>query len=429
MDIDSYVNSLGKGVVVLGSQWGDEGKGKLVDILARKYQVIVRATGGANAGHTIVVDGEKHVFHLMPSGILYPDNICVIGNGCNIHIQTLMTEIDNLSNSDINVKDRLFISDRAHIVFDFHKVIDAWQEESKGDKKVGTTKRGIGPCYADKMSRIGVRVGDLFDEGVLRSRLEVLAARNKRAYAMDADVDALVSEYLDYAEVLREYVTDTRLLLWDFYERGENILYEGANGSFLDIDHGTYPYVTSSNPTIGGIVTGTGMPYSALTDNIAIVKAYTTRVGAGPFPTELSYDLADKIREQGGEFGSTTGRPRRCGWFDAVVLKAGIKMNGFTEINLTKLDVLQGVDPIKIAVDYKLDGESVGFLPLNEKSYKNLEIKYIEMPGFNEDISLISLYEDLPENAKRYVEKVEELLDVPVKSIGVGPGRNEMIFR
>lgn len=429
MNVDQYLASLGKGVVVLGSQWGDEGKGKLVDVIAKNYKVIARATGGANAGHTIVVDGVKHVFHLMPSGILYPENKCIIGNGCVIHIQTLFDEIKKLNETGINVEGRLFVSERAHVVFDFHKDIDGWQEESKGDKKVGTTKRGIGPCYTDKMSRIGIRIADMGIESVLRSKLEILAERNKRCFDIEIDVDALVAEYTSLFDALRPYVTDTRQMLWDLIESGEKVLYEGANGSFLDVDHGTYPFVTSSSPTIGGIITGTGCNASGLTNVIAIVKAYTTRVGAGPFPTELLDDLGDHIREQGHEFGSTTGRPRRCGWFDAVILKAGIKLNGFTEINLTKLDVLQGLDTIKIANKYVLDGAEIKYLPMQEDDFDRVEVEYVEMPGFEEDITSARSFEELPQAAQSYVLKIEELLGVPVRSIGVGPGRDQMIFR
>lgn len=429
MSIDEYISSLGKGVVVLGSQWGDEGKGKLVDIIAKDYSVIARATGGANAGHTIVVDGEKHVFHLMPSGILYPENKCIIGNGCVIHLQTLLDEIVRLNDTGVDVEGRLFVSERAHVVFDFHKEIDGWQESQKGDKKVGTTKRGIGPCYSDKMSRIGIRIADLADESVLRSKLEVLRERNSRCFDIDINIDELVRDYTDLYSQLQAYVTDTRQLLWTYAEQGRKILFEGANGSFLDVDHGTYPYVTSSSPTVGGILTGTGANYSDLTDVIAIVKAYTTRVGAGPFPTELHNDLGEHIRKQGHEFGSTTGRPRRCGWFDSVILKAGMKLNGFTEINLTKLDVLQGLDTIKIANKYILDDKEITYLPLHEADFDRVEVEYIEMPGFTEDITGIRTFEDLPEEAQNYVLKIEEILGVPVKSIGVGPGRDQMIFR
>jgi len=429
MNVDQYLAKLGKGVVVLGSQWGDEGKGKLVDVIAKNYKTIARATGGANAGHTIVVDGKKHVFHLMPSGILYPENSCVIGNGCVIHLQTLLEEIENLNVAKINVTGRLFVSERAHVVFDFHKEIDGWQENSKGDSKVGTTKRGIGPCYADKINRIGVRIADLASREILTKKLQVLAERNMRCFKMETNVDALVEEYLALFEKLNDYITDTRQLLWDKQAEGEKILFEGANGSFLDIDHGTYPFVTSSSPTIGGMVTGTGVSYSSFSDVIAIVKAYTTRVGAGPFPTELEDDLGDKIREQGHEFGSTTGRPRRCGWLDCVILKAGMQMNGFTEINLTKLDVLQGLDVLKIAVKYTLDGRELKYLPVLECDFDRIEVQYIEMPGFSEDITACESFEDLPENAQNYILKIEELLNVPVRSIGVGAERNQMIYR
>jgi len=429
MDLKSYLASLSNGVAVLGAQWGDEGKGKLVDVIAGEYKLIARATGGANAGHTIVVDGVKHVFHLMPSGILYPENTCVIGNGCVVHLQTLLEEIQKLAESGVSVIGRLKISERAHIVFDFHKEIDAWQEDSKGESKVGTTKRGIGPTYSDKMSRIGIRIGDLANKDILTRKLKSLAIRNKRAYKIEIDIQALVAEYLSLFDSLSEYICDTRQFLWDAQSKGEKILFEGANGSFLDIDHGTYPFVTSSNPTSGGLITGTGVSPQSLNNIIAIVKAYTTRVGAGPFPTELHDELGEQIRKQGSEFGSTTGRPRRCGWLDCVILEAGMRMNGFTEINLTKLDVLSGLQTLKIAIGYSLEAKPLKYLPLLESDFDNVKVEYVELPGFSEDITKCRKFEDLPLAARNYVLKIEELLGVPVKSIGVGPERDQMIYK
>lgn len=431
MDSTKYLNTLGRAVAVIGSQWGDEGKGKLVDILASKYDTVARGTGGANAGHTIIVDGKKFVFHLLPSGILYDGNVCIVGNGCVIDIETLLKEVANLNTNGINVEGRLFISNKAHVVFPFHKEIDGIQEDSKGDAKIGTTKRGIGPTYADKISRIGVRIGDIFEEDILRSKLSVLLKRNKEVYSLDDSLDELVSKYTDLANKISMYVTDTVNYLNHRFDQPDSkgVLFEGANATFLDIDHGTYPFVTSSNATIAGLLSGTGFAPTKLTDVIGIVKAYTTRVGAGPFLTELLDDLGDRIREQGHEYGSTTGRPRRCGWFDAFIVKISTQLNGFNALNLTKLDVLQGVETLKIATSYVLDGVELDSLPLHEKDFAKVEVVYKEMPGFTEDISSIREFDNLPENAKNYVLAIEELVGVRITSIGVGPGRDQMIFR
>jgi adenylosuccinate synthase len=431
MDLSSYLGTLGNAVAVIGSQWGDEGKGKLVDILASKYSIIARGTGGANAGHTIIVDGKKHVFHLLPSGILYKDNICIVGNGCVIDIETLLTEVENLNNASIEVNNRLFISDKAHVVFPFHKEIDGIQEESKGDKKVGTTKRGIGPAYSDKISRIGVRIGDLYNTEVLESKLKLLVDRNKTVYSLDESFDELLAKYVYLGAKIKPYVTDTvRLLNEKFKDQNSNgVLFEGANATFLDIDHGTYPYVTSSNATIAGLLSGTGFAPMNLTDVIGIVKAYTTRVGAGPFPTELVNELGDRIREQGHEYGSTTGRPRRCGWFDAFILKISAEINGFNALNLTKLDVLRGVEVLKIATSYSVGGKELLSLPLNESDFESVAVQYKELPGFTEDISSCKDFSDLPVNAQNYVLEIEKIVGVKITSIGVGPDRNQMIFR
>jgi adenylosuccinate synthase len=431
MDSTKYLNSLGRAVAVIGSQWGDEGKGKLVDILASKYDTVARGTGGANAGHTIIVDGKKFIFHLLPSGILYDGNVCIVGNGCVIDIETLLKEVENLNANGINVEGRLFISNKAHVVFPFHKEIDGIQEDSKGDAKIGTTKRGIGPTYADKISRMGVRIGDIFEEEILRSKLSILLKRNKEVYGLDDNLDELVSKYTDLANTISMYVTDTVNYLNHRFDQPDSngVLFEGANATFLDIDHGTYPFVTSSNATIAGLLSGTGFAPTKLTDVIGIVKAYTTRVGAGPFLTELLDELGDRIREQGHEYGSTTGRPRRCGWFDAFIVKISTQLNGFNALNLTKLDVLQGVETLKIATSYVLDGVELDSLPLHEKDFAKVEVIYKEMPGFIEDISSIREFEELPDNAKNYVLAIEELVGVKVTSIGVGPGRDQMIFR
>jgi adenylosuccinate synthase len=431
MSAQNYLNSLGRAVAVIGSQWGDEGKGKLVDILASKYPVVARGTGGANAGHTIVVEGKKFVFHLLPSGILYPGNICIVGNGCVIDIETLLREIENLKNNNIDIAGRLFVSDRAHVVFDFHKEIDGIQEDSKGDAKIGTTKRGIGPTYTDKIARMGIRIADLYREDVLRSKLAILLERNQKFYGLNDDLDTVVKKYMDFAAQIKSYVTDTVALLNSEFQKTDKpgVLFEGANATFLDIDHGTYPFVTSSNATVGGLLAGTGFAPTNLSNVIGIVKAYTTRVGSGPFVTELLEETGQKMRDQGHEYGSTTGRPRRCGWFDAFVLKLSVEINGFTELNLTKLDVLQGIPIIKIATGYKIDGKLLTSLPLFESDFEKIEVEYIEMPGFDEDITQAKDFESLPVNAKNYVLKLEELIGVKISSIGVGPGRDQMVFR
>lgn len=425
----NYLASLGQVAVVLGAQWGDEGKGKLTDILAEKYKIIVRATGGANAGHTIKVGEQKYVFHLLPSGILYPDTKCVIGNGCVVHFPTLLKELETLKGYNIDVAGRLFVSDQAHIVFDYHQEIDALQEEEKGAQSVGTTKRGIGPCYADKIARMGIRVADLKDEVLFREKLQNNLAYHKRMYQLDFDVENEVRKYRD--EILPQiesFITDTVAFLEKAYKDGEFILAEGANGTHLDVDHGTYPYVTSSNPTIGGICTGTGLGAKSFSDIIGIVKAYTTRVGKGPFITELDDELGESIRQKGGEFGSTTGRPRRCGWLDLVILRRSIWLNSLTEINLTKLDVLSGIPELKIAVAYEYNGEKLQYPPSDPKILAECRPVYQAFPGFEGDLMSARTLTDLPENAQKYISFIQDYLGVPIKSIGVGQRRDEMVW-
>jgi len=425
----AYFDQLGQVVTVLGTQWGDEGKGKLTDILAEKYNVIARATGGSNAGHTIKVDGQKYVFHLLPSGVLYPKNICVIGNGCVIHFPTLLKELENLAKYNMNVTGRLFVSDQAHIVFDYHQEIDGQQEEQKGGAQVGTTKRGIGPAYTDKMSRIGIRVGDLLFPDQFTAKLKANIAHHRRMYNLDVDFETEAKFYLEeLLPQLKPFITDTVGLLETYYKEGRKILLEGANGTHLDIDHGTYPYVTSSSPTIGGICTGTGIGAHYLNDIVGIVKAYTTRVGAGPFVTELEDETGEKIREIGGEFGSTTGRPRRCGWLDLVILRRTIWLNSLTEINLTKLDVLSGLENLNIAVAYDYRGTKLLEPPSDLDILAECKPVYKVMPGFSEDITKCRTFEELPEAARNYVQFIQDELGIPAKTIGVGQGRDEMVW-
>lgn len=427
------VKKLGQVVYVAGTQWGDEGKGKLVDILSAQYDVIARSAGGANAGHTICVNhkgkSEKFIFHLLPSGVLHEGKVCIIGNGTVIHIPTLLEEIDTLKKQGIDLHGRLFISDRAHLIFEYHKLIDEIQEERKGGKKVGTTKRGIGPAYTDKVSRIGIRVGDLNDFDEFSERLRRNAERHMKCYDFDFDIEQEINYHKDAAELIQEYVINTTEYLHKNYKEGKTILVEGAQGTHLDIDHGTYPYVTSSNTTSGGGSTGLGLAPSKIENVIGIVKAYTTRVGEGPFPTELGGMEGGMLQEKGVEYGSTTGRPRRCGWLDLVVVKNAIDINGITSINLTKLDVLTGFQTIKIGTGYRLNGEHTAYIPASLKDFEQVEVDMIEMEGWEEDISKAEHFSDLPKNCQAYVKKIEELLETPINFIGVGVHRSEMIYR
>jgi len=424
---------LGQVIYIVGTQWGDEGKGKLVDIISEHYDIIARAAGGANAGHTICVnqngESKKFVFHLLPSGVLHEGKVCVIGNGTVIHIQTLLDEISQLKAQGIDVLKKLLISDRAHIIFDYHKEIDGIQEDKRGDKKVGTTKRGIGPCYSDKMNRRGIRMGELLDQPLFAEKFRNNAEEKKRTFGVEIDIESEINFYKDAAEFLEPYIKNTTQFINESYKQGKNILVEGAQGSHLDIDIGTYPYVTSSNTTSGGACTGLGLAPNKLKSVVGIAKAYTTRVGGGPFPTELGNIEGEMLRDQGGEYGATTGRPRRCGWLDAIVVKNAIDINGINSINLTKLDVLTGFKSIKIGVGYSLNGEKITYLPSDLKALDEVKVECIEMPGWEEDIAGAKNFEELPKNAKDYVKKVEEILEVPINFIGNGVHRSEMIYR
>lgn len=430
---DLIHDKLGQVIYVAGSQWGDEGKGKLVDILSEQYDIIARAAGGANAGHTIVVNNngksEKHVFHLIPSGILHNKTVCVIGNGTVIHIPTLLDEIHELREKGIDIMERLLISDRAHIIFDYHKEIDALQEERKGEDKVGTTKRGIGPAYTDKIGRRGIRMGELLNFEEFARLFRSNAESKMKAFGIRIDIEEQITYYKDALTILEKLIVNTTAYLNDAYRRGKTILIEGAQGTHLDIDFGTYPYVTSSNTTAGGGCTGLGLAPNKITNVVGIVKAYTTRVGSGPFPTELLDATGEKLRKQGGEFGATTGRPRRCGWFDVTVVKDAIDLNGITSINLTKLDVLTGFENIKIGAQYLLNGKPISYIPGSLYDFKNVEVEYLNCPGWNDDISEVKSFDKLPENARRYISRLEELLKVPVNFIGVGECRDEIIYR
>lgn len=424
---------LGQVIYVAGTQWGDEGKGKLVDILSEEYDIIARSAGGANAGHTICVekDGkvEKFVFHLLPSGILREDKICIIGNGTVIHIPTLLEEIESLKEQGIEIADKLKISDRAHLIFEYHKMIDGIQEDSKGDTKVGTTKRGIGPAYADKINRIGLRVGDLLDFEEFSEKLKSNAERHMRTYGFSFDIEKEIEVHREAIEKIRNYIINTTEYLHNEYNNKKTILIEGAQGTHLDIDIGTYPFVTSSNTTSAGASSGLGFPPNKINSIVGIVKAYTTRVGEGPFPTELTDETGEELRKAGGEFGATTGRPRRCGWFDAILVKNAIAINGINSINLTKLDVLTGFKLIKVGIGYKLNGEPIQFIPASLSDFAKVEVEYTEMPGWTEDISTAKDFNELPTNAQNYILKLEELLQTPINFIGVGMNRDQMIYR
>lgn len=414
--------------VILGAQWGDEGKGKLVDILSCNYDICARVAGGSNAGHTIVVDGVKHKFHLIPSGILSPNVNCVIGNGVVVHLRGLLKELNDLRQSGISYNGRLHLSDRAHIVFDFHQMIDGYNEKQLADKKIGTTLKGIGPSYSCKTQRSGLRVGDLQDMEFFESRLRTLVVQLEKAYpGISIDVESELAYYYSIRDELLPLITDTIVYCNEALKEGKNILVEGANATMIDLDFGTYPYVTSSNPSVGSTCTGLGVSPTYISSVCGIVKAYCTRVGEGPFPTELLDDVGHLLRESGGEYGTTTGRPRRCGWLDIPQLRYAIMVNGINEINLTKLDVLTGFESIKVGTKYMCDGVEVKGMPASLRLYSKVEVEYELLPGWKEDISKCRSFDELPDNCKAYVARVQELLGVPIRWIGVGPGRNEVI--
>lgn len=420
-------------VIVTGAQWGDEGKGKIVDLLTEDAEYIVRYQGGHNAGHTIVIGDNKFVLHLIPSGILRPGKKCVIGNGVVIDPQALLAEIDGLKGRGIEVKDHLFISGRAHIIMPYHTAIEKESEKLKGSLKIGTTGRGIGPTYADKMARVGIRVVDLVDKDIFREKLKTnLQEMNyflERLYGVKGfELDDVYNEYISYGERLKEFVVDTPILLDMAMTEGKNILFEGAQGTHLDVDHGTYPYVTSSNSTAGGACTGTGVGPTKIDRVVGVLKAYTTRVGSGPFPTELHDETGEFLRSTGKEFGATTGRPRRCGWFDVPATSYAVKVNGFTDIALTKLDVLDNLKEINICVGYKYNGKSYNDMPSALKVLEGCEPVYEKMAGWRATTAGISDYNALPDNAKKYIERIQTLIGVNISIISTGFRRDETIL-
>ena len=427
--MQNFLTNLGSNIGIIGTQWGDEGKGKLVDSISNYFDLICRSAGGANAGHTIYVDGKKFVFHLLPSGLLHPKTIGIIGNGTVISLSDLMKELQELKEFGLNLEGRVKISLGAHLLFDYHKKVDAKLEEMKGKNKIGTTCKGIGPCYEDKISRRGIRCEDLLDKDLLLEKITANCEFHSKTLGLELDPQAEFEQILKVLDDIKPFLTDTRIILLDARKEGKKILFEGAQAHHLDIDHGTYPFVTSSNVSSGGICTGLGFPPKKITGLIGIAKAYTTRVGEGPFPTELNDDIGEFLQKNGGEFGATTGRPRRCGWFDAVVVRNSVEFNGLDSINLTKLDVLTGVEEIKVATQYFLDDTEIHTVPTTRKANNKLKIKYETFPGWTEDLSGIQNFDDLPKNAQDYVLALEKLIKCPINVIGTGMDRLDLIFR
>ncbi|MCG7426063.1 adenylosuccinate synthase [Helcobacillus sp. ACRRO] len=418
-------------IVIVGAQWGDEGKGKATDLLGERVDYVVKPNGGNNAGHTVVVGGEKFELKLLPAGILSENATPVIGNGVVVNLEALFEEIDALQSRGVDTS-RLRISANAHIVAPYHQTIDKVSERFLGKRAIGTTGRGIGPTYMDKVGRLGIRVQDLFDASILRQKVEgalhqknelLVKLFNRRA----VDADEITEQLLSYAERLRPMVLDTTIMLNDALDKGEVVLMEGGQATYLDVDHGTYPFVTSSNPTSGGACVGSGVGPTRVDRVIGIVKAYTTRVGAGPFPTELFDEWGEFLQTTGGEVGVNTGRPRRCGWYDSLMIRHAVRINGFTDIVLTKLDVLTGIEEIPLCIGYEVDGEVHHDMPMTQTEFHHAQPVYETMPGWTEDITGALTFEDLPQNAQNYVKRLEELAGCRISAIGVGPGREATI--
>ncbi|MFA9468277.1 adenylosuccinate synthase [Streptococcus sp. E24BD] len=416
-------------VVVVGTQWGDEGKGKITDFLAAEAEVIARYQGGDNAGHTIVIDGKKFKLHLIPSGIFFPEKTAVIGNGMVVNPKALVKELDYLHGEGVTM-DNLRISDRAHIILPYHIKLDQLQEEAKGDQKIGTTIKGIGPAYMDKAGRVGIRIADLLDKEVFAERLRVnLAEKNRlfeKFYEADTlDFEEIFEEYYSYGQQIKQYVTDTSVVLNDALDTDKRVLFEGAQGVMLDIDQGTYPFVTSSNPVAGGVTIGSGVGPSKISKVVGVCKAYTSRVGEGAFPTELHDEIGQRIREIGKEYGTTTGRPRRVGWFDSVVMRHSRRVSGITNLCLNSIDVLSGLETVKICVAYDLDGERIDYYPASTVQLNRCKPIYEELPGWSEDITGVRRFEDLPLHAQNYVKRITELVGVELLTFSVGPDRDQ----
>lgn len=418
-------------VVIVGAQWGDEGKGKIVDFLTEKCDYVVRFQGGCNAGHTVVVGDEKYVLHLIPSGILHKGKKCIIGNGVVLDPSGLLKEIDTLLSKGIEIDNSLYIAKHCHLIMPYHIAIE---EQAEKKKKIGTTKKGIGPCYTDKIARNGVRAVDLLYPEILRNKiganLEIINFLLKNLYdAKELEEEKIFEQYMVYSEKLKKYIVDADILINKAIDSGKNVLFEGAQGTLLDIDHGTYPYVTSSNTIAGGACTGTGVSPTKIDRILGIVKAYTTRVGEGPFPTEIKDSLGEEIRKKGGEYGATTGRPRRCGWLDFVGLRHALRVNGFTGIAITKLDILDGMDKIKVCVGYKYGNTILEEFPKEIEILQNCIPIYEELPGWSEKTAGIRDYEKLPRNAQKYLQFIEDFLNVKIQIISTGQKRDEIIIK
>ena len=417
-------------VVVVGTQWGDEGKGKITDFLSEQAEYVARYQGGDNAGHTIQFGGETYKLHLIPSGIFSPEKLCIIGNGVVVNPKSLVTELAYLHERNI-ATDNLRISDRAHVILPYHIELDRLQEEAKGDKKIGTTIKGIGPAYMDKAARVGIRIADLLDREVFEERLRLNLEDKNRQFtklydASPMNFEEILEEYYEYGQQIKQYVCDTSVLLNDALDNGKRVLFEGAQGVMLDIDQGTYPFVTSSNPLAGGVTIGSGVGPSKVTKVVGVCKAYTSRVGDGPFPTELFDEIGSRIREVGREYGTTTGRPRRVGWFDSVVMRHSKRVSGITNLCLNSIDVLTGLETVKICVAYrKSNGEEIRHYPASLVELGQCEPVYEELPGWSEDITGCRTLEELPIEAQNYVRRVSELVGVKISTFSVGPDRNQ----
>ncbi len=419
--------------VVVGTQWGDEGKGKIIDVLAHKADYVVRFQGGNNAGHTVVVNGEKFILHLLPSGMLHGNGKCVIGPGVVVDPKVLLHELSTLEGKGAKV-DHLFISDRAHLIMPYHIQLDIVKEEARGANKIGTTKRGIGPCYSDKIARCGIRAVDLLDMEAFGRKLKInLDEKNElftKIYNTEAmSYDAIMADFTEYAEKLKHRIADFVPEINEALDNDKVVMFEGAQAMMLDINYGTYPYVTSSSPTAGGVTTGVGVAPSKIDRVIGVMKAYTTRVGEGPFVTELNDETGEKLRSVGSEFGATTGRPRRCGWLDGVVGKYAVMINGLTDVVVTKIDVLSGMDELKICVGYEIDGKVWTTIPSAIEMTERATPVYETLPGWSEDITGIREYDELPENCKKYIARMEEIIGCEITMISVGPDRTQNIFR
>jgi adenylosuccinate synthase len=420
-------------IAIVGAQWGDEGKGKVTDLLAERADAVIRFQGGNNAGHTIVRDGEEWKFHLVPSGILYPGKTCVIGNGVVIDPRVLTDEIDALRRRGVD-PDGLRISANAHLIMPYHLLLDSAGEQKLGELQIGTTRRGIGPCYADKAARLGIRIQDLLDEKILKKKISAALEPKQlmlRPHAKDPSLDlhAMTEEYMTYGHRIEQYIADTSRLIWDLLDDGRHVIFEGAQGAMLDLDHGTYPFVTSSNPVAGAACVGAGVGPKDIDEVWGVAKAYATRVGAGPFPTEIHDELADQLRARGGEYGTTTGRARRIGWLDLVALRYAARINSLTALVVTKLDVLSGLDTIRVCTSYRgAEGAEFSHFPYHQSVLHHATPEYVELPGWSEDVADCRSIEELPPQARAYLDMIAEYIRAPIELVGVGPGRDQVIW-